>query len=313
MRPSARRPEGASLLANLERVILGKPTELTLVLVGVLAEGHVLMEDVPGVGKTTLARAVARSLAVDFRRVQFTPDLMPSDILGTTVLRPAEGTFEFQPGPVFAHVLLADEVNRASPRTQSALREAMSERQVTIDGVTRPLPRPFFVIATQNPADYQGTYPLPEAQLDRFLLRVRLGYPAIEQELEMLYEQREVHPLESLGPVATGEELRAMQAAVRAVRVDRAVARYQLELIRRTRTHDDLALGVSPRGALGLFRASQAVAWLAARDYVTPADVQAVATAVLAHRVELRPPARYAGRSDVQIVEAIVGEVPVPT
>jgi MoxR-like ATPase len=311
--PAVRRAEGARLLANLERVILGKRAELTLLLVGVLAEGHVLMEDVPGVGKTTLARALARSLDVDFRRVQFTPDLMPTDILGSTVLRPSEGAFEFQPGPVFTHVLLADEVNRASPRTQSALLEAMSERQVTVDGVTRTLPRPFFVVATQNPADYQGTYPLPEAQLDRFLLRVRLGYPDPEQELEMLVGQRDHHPLDDLSPVATGDELRAWQAAVRQVTVAPAVGRYLLRLIGHTRTHDDLALGVSPRGSLALYRAAQALAWLGDRDYVTPADVQALAGAVLAHRLELRPQARYAGRTDRQVIDALVAEVPIPT
>ncbi len=313
MPPTVRRAEGARLLANLERVILGKRAELTLLLVGVLAEGHVLMEDVPGVGKTTLARALAQSLDVDFRRVQFTPDLMPTDILGSTVLRPAEGAFEFQPGPVFTHVLLADEVNRASPRTQSALLEAMSERQVTVDGVTRALPRPFFVVATQNPADYQGTYPLPEAQLDRFLLRVRLGYPAPEQELEMLVGQRERHPLDDLSPVATGDELRVWQAAVRRVKVAPAVGRYLLQLVGQTRSHDDLALGVSPRGSLALYRAAQAMAWLEDRDYVTPADVQALAGAVLAHRLELRPQARYAGRTDRQVIDALVAEVPVPT
>ncbi len=306
-------PRAAGILANLERVILGKTEELTLLLIGVLAEGHVLMEDVPGVGKTTLARALARSLDVGFKRVQFTPDLMPTDILGATVLRPGDGGFEFRPGPVFTNVLLADEVNRASPRTQSALLEAMSERQVTSDGDTRPLPAPFFVLATQNPVDYQGTYPLPEAQLDRFLVRITLGYPDAEHEEEMLFGQQVRHPLESVTAAVSGEELREMQARVREVRVEPRVARYLLELVRRTRDHEELALGASPRGSLALFHAAQARAWLEGRDYASPDDVQALAVPVLAHRLELRSQARYGGRTTRQLVHEIVGAVPVPT
>ena len=307
------RSEGLRLLENLERVILGKRDELSLLLVGVLAEGHVLLEDVPGVGKTTLARALAKSLELDFKRVQFTPDLMPTDILGAMVLRPSDHGFEFRPGPVFTHVLLADEVNRASPRTQSALLEAMSERQVTSDGETRKLPAPFFVVATQNPVDYQGTYPLPEAQLDRFLLRVRLGYPDLEREQEMLYGQQRAHPLDTLESVDSGDSLRAMQAAVREVRVEPPVSRYLLQLVRKTRSHAELALGASPRGSLALFHASQARAWLAGRDYVTPDDVQGLAEPVLAHRLELRAQAKYAGRGAAQIVDEVLSQVPVPT
>ncbi|MCB9529767.1 MAG: MoxR family ATPase [Myxococcales bacterium] len=306
-------PDAARLVAGLETVILGKRPQLELLVVGVLAEGHVLMEDVPGVGKTTLARALARSLALDFKRVQFTPDLMPADITGAAVLHPEDGRFEFRPGPAFTHILLADEINRASPRTQSALLEAMSERQITADGVTRPLPRPYFVVATQNPADYQGTYPLPEAQLDRFLLRIRLGYPEGQSELDMLYAQRLGHPLDRVEPVLDGPALTALQDEVRRVHVEEPVGRYLLDLARRTRAHPDLALGASPRAALALFRAAQARALLAGRDYATPGDVQALADAVLAHRLVLRPKAEYAGRTTAQVVAEIVAAAPVPT
>jgi len=306
-------PEGQRLLHNLERVILGKTEELSLVLVALLAEGHLLLEDVPGVGKTTLARALARSLQLDFRRVQFTPDLMPSDILGSAILLPGEGRFEFAPGPLFTSVLLADEVNRASPRTQSALLEAMSEGQVTIDGISRALPAPFFVVATQNPVDYQGTYPLPEAQLDRFLLRLELGYPAPEQELELLYAQQQEHPLATLQPVIDGETLRRLQREVRQVRVARPVAEYLLRLVARTRGHAELALGGSPRAALALFQASRARAFLGGRDYLLPDDVQGLARPVLAHRLVLRPQARYAGRTARQVVDQILDEEEVPT
>ncbi|MCK6575406.1 MoxR family ATPase [Myxococcota bacterium] len=308
-----RNPACVRILENLERVIYGKSDTLGLLLVALLAEGHLLLEDVPGVGKTTLARALARSLELEFKRIQFTPDLMPADIVGSSLLRPAEGTFTFQPGPVFTHVLLADEINRASPRTQSALLEAMSERQVTTDGVTRPLARPFFVLATQNPIEAHGTYPLPEAQLDRFFMRLRLGYPAEAQELDMLYGQQTQHPLESLTPVASADALRDLQAAARAVTVERSVARYVVRLAQATREHPDLALGASPRGTLALFHGAQALAFLAGRTYSTPDDVQRLAEPVLAHRLELRPQARYAGRTPAQVLDEIVGRVPVPT
>jgi MoxR-like ATPase len=293
-------------------VIQGKNDVIELLLVGVLAGGHVLIEDAPGVGKTTLAKALARSFAVTFSRVQFTPDLLPTDILGAQVLDPREGSFSFHRGPVFTNVLLADEINRASPRTQSALLEAMSESQATVDGITYPLPSPFFVLATQNPVDFQGTYPLPEAQLDRFLLRLSVGYPSPDAELAMLMARRTRDPLLSIEAVATHEDLAQMQREVREVEVKEMVAKYMLEIVGATREHRDLALGASPRGSLGLFRATQSWAFLANRTYATPDDVQRVAVAVLAHRLALSNEARYAGRSGSMVVNEILQSVRVP-
>jgi MoxR-like ATPase len=277
----------------------------------VLAGGHVLLEDVPGVGKTTLAKGLARAFDVSFARVQFTPDLLPSDILGTQILNPREGTLSFHRGPIFANVLLADEINRASPRTQSALLEAMNESQVTVDGTTHPLPQPFFVIATQNPVDSSGTYPLPEAQLDRFLLRLSVGYPAPEAELRMLAShQRGDAPLPA---VANAGELSALQAEVRAVKVGDDVAKYVLAIIARTRNAPELELGVSPRGSIALYRAAQARALLLGRAYVTPDDVQSLAVSVLAHRVRLGTDSRYAGKTDAALIAELVRGVDVPT
>jgi MoxR-like ATPase len=307
----------ASILDHVRRalgsVIRGKSEAIDLLLVGVLGGGHVLVEDVPGVGKTTLAKALARVFRVEFTRVQFTPDLLPSDILGSQVLSPREGTFTFHRGPIFTNVLLADEINRASPRTQSALLEAMNESQATIDGVTHTLAPPFFVIATQNPVDYQGTYPLPEAQLDRFMLRVGLGYPAQDDELAMLVARQFSDPLEKVGSVAEAADLLEMQAHVRDVEVKESVARYLLRIVAGTRAHRDLELGVSPRGTLAYFRASQARALLQGRRYATPADVQALAAPVLAHRILLTTQARYGGATRESIVESIVKQVDVPT
>ncbi len=299
--------------AALARVIRGKPEAIDLVLVGILSEGHVLIEDVPGVGKTTLAKALAKALALDFTRVQFTPDLLPTDILGTSILEPAQGSFRFEPGPIFTQVLLADEINRASPRTQSALLEAMSERQVTLDGKTRALPAPFFVLATQNPADSQGTYPLPEAQLDRFRVRVTMGYPTEAEELEVLFDRKTDDPLDAVQPVLDGERVAALITAARRIEVQRDVALYALRLVRATRDHLDLEQGVSPRGAIALYRAAQARALITGRDYVSPEDVQALAEPVLAHRLRLGQQARYGGKHAGQIVREIVAGVAVPT
>jgi MoxR-like ATPase len=273
----------------------------------------VLIEDVPGVGKTTLAKAFARSLGLDFSRVQFTPDLLPSDILGTHTLNPHDGSLSFRPGPVFTHVLLADEINRASPRTQSALLEAMSERQVTMDGKTMPLPAPFMVLATQNPVDFQGTYPLPEAQLDRFVLRFSLGYPSEEDELGMLYDRRDSDPLSRVEPRLSHQELGALVLAVRQVRVEERVARYMRALVASSRDHEDFALGVSPRGTLVLYRAAQARAWIRGRDHVVPDDVQALALPVLAHRLRVTERARYAGKSPASLCGELLETLPVPT
>lgn len=296
----------------LGHVIRGKDSAIELLIVGLLADGHVLIEDVPGVGKTTLAKALSRAIRADFMRIQFTPDLLPADILGASVLDPREGSFSFQPGPVFTHLLLADEINRASPRTQSALLEAMNEAQVTVDGKTRALPRPFFVIATQNPVDFQGTYPLPEAQLDRFLLRLDLGYPSEEQELGILVSRQLVDPLDALEGITDLDEIRDIQDGVRKITIDEDIAKYIVRIVRATRSERDLEVGVSPRGALALFRTSQARALVSGRSHVTPDDVQKLATSVLAHRVLLTSQARYGGRSAREIIATVVEKQDVP-
>jgi MoxR-like ATPase len=305
-------PTIGALHAGLAEVVRGNPEAIELLLVGVLAGGHVLLEDIPGVGKTTLAKALARIFQVDFSRVQFTPDLLPADILGAPILNPQDGSIRFRPGPIFANVLLADEINRASPRTQSALLEAMNESQVSVEGESHALPRPFCVLATQNPSDYQGTYPLPEAQLDRFLLRFGLGHPDFEDELEVLFAHQARDPIEALLPVASADELVAMQQQVRESLVKREVAEYLLRLVEATRDHRQLALGISTRGALALFRAGQARAFLQGRAFVSPDDLQQLASPVLAHRVQLGSDARYGGETAEVIISDIVAKVPVP-
>ncbi len=297
---------------NVERVIVGKRSQVRLALVAVLAEGHVLMEDVPGVAKTMLARALAASLGVSFARVQCTPDLLPTDVTGTSIFNQKNADFEFRPGPVFHQVLLADEINRATPRTQSALLECMAERQVTVDGVTRSLPRPFLVIATQNPVEHEGTFPLPEAQLDRFLLRMALGYPSFEDENDLLLRLEKQHPIESLQKVATADELLQAQAEARTMFVHEAIRQYLVHLVHATRRSPDLVLGASPRASLALYRASQTVAAMNNRNYVLPDDIKWLAGPVLEHRVILNPESRLRRKTSAQVIREILDSVPVP-
>lgn len=302
-----------SLEETVATVLLGKPEPIRLAVVALLAEGHVLIEDAPGVGKTVLAKALARSLDCKFRRLQFTPDLLPSDILGSSVFFPNRGEFEFRPGPIFTNVLLADEINRTTPRTQSALLEAMNEGQVSVDGQTYPLDPPFFVVATQNPFEYEGTYPLPENQLDRFMLCIEVGYPERDVERQVLASHRNGEPVDRIKPVLNARQLQELQAAVRAVRVDDAINDYLLEIVGRTRRHDDLALGVSTRGAITLFRAVQGLAFVEGRDYAVTDDVKRLVVPVLAHRTISRGPMRFAQRPRSRsILEQILQKVPVP-
>jgi MoxR-like ATPase len=303
---------GERLIGNLEKVIVGKRDAIELIVIGLVCQGHVLIEDVPGVGKTMLARSLARSLDCSFNRIQFTPDMLPSDVTGVSIYNQQKGEFEFRPGPIIGQVILADEINRATPKTQAALLEAMEERQVTVDGVTHILPLPFMVLATQNPIEYEGTFPLPEAQLDRFLLRVRLGYPDFIDEIKILDDQRLRHPIETLASVAKAPDVLAAAEEVKSVFVSTAVKRYVTDLARRTRQSADIYLGASPRGTLALSRASQARAALQSRDHVLPDDVKDMAVPVLAHRIIVSPAARLRELSADRIVQEIVQSTPVP-
>jgi MoxR-like ATPase len=299
------------VVANVERVIVGKHVEVRMALVALLCEGHILIEDVPGVGKTMLAKALSKSIGCSFRRIQFTPDLLPSDVTGLSIFNQKTQEFEFRPGPIMAQVVLADEINRATPKTQSALLECMEERQATIDGTTYPMPSPFLVIATQNPIEYEGTFALPEAQLDRFMLRLRLGYPKAMEEIVILDEQKRLHPIDDLRQVLDLEELRQMQSAIKEIYVDQTVAEYIVRLVTATREHPDVYLGASPRGSLNLYRSGQALAALEGRDYVIPDDIKQLAVAVLAHRLIIKSQASLREIDPDSIVREILAQVSI--
>ena len=297
---------------NVEQVLVGKGQVIEMCLAAIMSGGHILIEDVPGIGKTTLARSLADSISCTFRRIQFTPDLMPSDITGIHFYNQKSGEFEFRPGPIIAQVVLADEINRATPRTQSALLEAMGERQVTVDNTTIPLPAPFLVIATQNPVELEGTFPLPEAQLDRFLLRIKLGYPEESEEGDMLVRFQTADPLASLQAVASSQEVIDNQAIVREVYVDPVLRNYLVRIVQATRTHPDVELGASPRASLGLYRCSQAMAAIQGREYVSPDDIKLLSPYTLAHRMILKSQARLRERTAEDVVLQILGQIPVP-
>lgn len=301
-----------TIVENVERVIVGKRKAVQLTVLGLLSQGHMLIEDVPGVGKTVLAKAISKSVGCQFQRIQFTPDMLPSDVTGVSVFNQKTREFEFRPGPIHAQIVLVDEINRATPKTQSALLEAMEEKQVTVDGSTYPLGPPFMVLATQNPIEYEGTFPLPEAQLDRFLLRIHLGYPDKEQEMDILDRQQHSHPLESLEQVATLDELSSAQKAVKDIYIDNLVKEYIVEIVRKTRDHPDVYLGSSSRGALAIYRLSQARAGMFGRDYVLPDDIKALASAALSHRIIVGPAARIKDIEPSQIVQEILDKVAVP-
>lgn len=297
---------------NVSRVIVGKDDVIELLLVALFCEGHVLLEDVPGIGKTTLAKTLARSLGCTFQRIQFTPDLLPSDITGVSVFNQKTGEFEYRPGPVMAQIVLADEINRAGPRTQSALLEAMQERQVTVDGATRPLPRPFLVLATQNPVELEGTFPLPEAQIDRFLMRVAVGYPERQEEREILHRFRTDDPLTRIEPAVNVEGIHQASVTCRQVHVHAVLEDYLLDLVRASRSDPAIMLGVSPRGSLALYRTSQALAAIRGRNYVIPDDIKYLVMPVLAHRLILSADARLRGRSVQEVLDELIARVPVP-
>jgi MoxR-like ATPase len=303
---------GELVIENIEKVIVGKRDSVTLAVIGLLCQGHLLIEDVPGVGKTMLARSLARSLGCSFSRIQFTPDMLPSDVTGVSIFNQVTREFEFRSGPVMAQVVLTDEINRATPKTQAALLEAMEERQITVDGKTHQLPRPFIVLATQNPIEYEGTFPLPEAQLDRFLLRIRLGYPDASEEIRVLERQQFKHPFETLEQIVGETEILGAQEDVKQVFVSDGIKQYIVELTRRTRQHPDVYLGASLRGSLTLYRTGQAFASMHGRDYVLPDDIKALARPALAHRIILSPSARLRDLSSDQVVMDILDNLPVP-
>ena len=300
------------IIENINKVIVGKTSVVEQAVATLIADGHLLVEDVPGVGKTMLAKSLSISIGCSFKRIQFTPDLLPSDVTGISVYNQQRGEFEFREGPIMAQVVLADEINRATPKTQSALLEAMEEHQVTVDGITHHLETPFLVMATQNPIEYEGTFPLPEAQLDRFLMRISLGYPEFMEELSIIERQEQTHPIDSLGAVATPDDIRLLQQSAKAIYVDQLVRQYIVSLTEATRRHSEVSLGASPRASLGLFRAIRAMALVQDRDYVIPDDVKMLAPAIIAHRLVLSPSARMRGVQNTDVVNELLRTVPVP-
>ncbi len=300
------------IVGNVERVIVGKAEPVAFSLIAVICNGHILIEDVPGVGKTVLTKAIARSIGCSFKRIQFTPDLLPSDVTGVSIYNQKIGNFEFRPGPIISQIVLADEINRATPKTQSALLEAMEEGQVTVDGVTYHLPQPFMVMATQNPIEYEGTFPLPEAQLDRFMMNISLGYPKAEDEINILNTHQHHHPLEDLTQIMTAEELVFIQQQVKNIHVDASILEYIVAIANATRNHQNIYLGISPRGSLALFRAAQALAAMRSRSYVIPDDIKLLVKPTLAHRIIVTPAARVRSISSTTLLDEILQTVPVP-
>ncbi len=300
------------LIDNLNIVIKGKSDVLKIIIMTMLAGGHILLEDIPGVGKTTMAKSIAKSINGKFSRIQFTPDLLPTDIIGSPIYNPKEGTFNFRPGPVFTNILLADEINRASPRTQSSLLESMSENQVTVEGISYKLKPPFLVIATQNPIEFHGTYPLPEAQMDRFAVQLSIGYPTKAEELNILFSQKKAHPLESLDSIIDGENLLKIQNYISEIEVEKTVAEYLINIVHQTRNHPDIKLGVSPRGSLTFFAMIRACAFMNKRNYCIPDDVKSLATYVLSHRIILETKAKYSGIKKSDLISEIITKIPVP-
>jgi MoxR-like ATPase len=301
------------ILQNLEKVIVGKRSSLEFTLLTLLCEGHLLIEDIPGVGKTMLARSLATTLGCNFRRIQFTPDMLPSDITGVSIFNQRNREFEFRPGPLLANIILADEINRATPKTQSALLEAMEEKQISVDGITHPLPPPFMVMATQNPIEYEGTFPLPEAQMDRFFMKISLGYPLLQEEISIISSQQLNHPIHSLTSITNQIEIKTASEQVKLIHVSPAVERYIVFLVRATRNHESVYLGASPRGSIGLYKAGQALAAIQGREFVIPDDIKKVAEPILGHRIVIKPSAKLHNHTPVQIIKEIIDSVEVPT